>query len=50
MVPAVMATGEEKVTCCQPLLVSLVKVAEARRVPVAVQRLPVWVPVFAVPL
>ena len=45
---AVMATGEAKLTCCQPEAVSLVKVAEASRVPALVQRLPTWGPVLAV--
>ena len=41
-----IATGLEKVTCCQPLEVSPEKFACARRVPELVQRLPTWVPVF----
>ena len=45
-----MATGWEKVTCCQPLSVSLEKVAWASRVPSAVQRLPMWMPVLAAAL
>ena len=47
MVPAVMLTGLEKLTCCQPLAVSLVKVALASKVPEALQRSPMWVPVFS---
>ena len=50
MVPAVIATGVEKVTCCQPLAVSPVKVAVASKVPVLVQRWPTWVPVLPLPL
>ena len=38
---ALIATGLAKLTCCQPVAVSLVKVAWARRVPVAFHRLPV---------
>ena len=45
-----MATGLAKVTCCQPEAVSLVNVALASLVPVALHRLPTWVPVFAVAL
>jgi hypothetical protein len=44
--PAVIATGELKLTSCQPDALSLVKVAEASRVPVDDHRLPVWVPVL----
>ena len=47
---AAMATGLAKVTCCQPVAVSLVKVAVASRVPVLVQRWPTWVPVLLAPL
>ena len=47
---AAMATGEEKVTCCQPEAVSPLKVAVARSVPVLDQRLPIWTPVLAVAL
>lgn len=43
-------TGEEKVTSCQPRVDSLVNVAEARAVPAADHRVPMWVPVFATPL
>ncbi len=35
---AAIATGVAKLTCCQPLAVSLVKVAEASSVPVLDQR------------
>ena len=45
-----MLTGLEKLTCCQPLAVSLVKVALASRVPEVVHRSPIWVPVFCGPL
>ena len=45
-----MGTGEEKLTCCHPDAVSPEKVADARSWPAAVQRLPRWVPVFAVDL
>src|SRR5437764_3357282 len=43
-----MLTGVEKLTCCQPDVLSPVKVAEARGVPPAVHRLPTCVPVFVV--
>jgi hypothetical protein len=49
-VPAVIATGELKVTNCQPEALSLVKVAEESSVPVEDHRLPMWVPVFVVAL
>ena len=39
--------GVEKLTCCQPLAVSLVKVAVANSVPLLDHRLPVCVPVLA---
>ena len=48
--PALTGTGSAKVTDCQPLASSLVKVAWASRVPFVVHRLPVWVPVFAAAL
>ena len=48
--PAVIVTGVAKVTCCQPEAVSLVNVAWASSVPVAVHRLPMWVPVLAAAL
>jgi hypothetical protein len=41
-----IATGELNMTVCHPEAVSLVKVAEASSVPVELQRLPMWVPVF----
>jgi hypothetical protein len=44
------STGVEKVTCCQPLAVSPVNSAFARRSPVALQRLPKCVPVLAADL
>ncbi len=40
MVPAVIATGVAKLTCCQPEAVSPVNVADARSVPLLLQRLP----------
>ncbi len=42
-----MVTGLAKLTCCQPLPVSLVKVAVASFTPLLVQRLAICVPVFA---
>jgi hypothetical protein len=45
-VPAVMATGLEKLTLCQPDVDSPEKVAVASRVPDVVHRFPTWVPVF----
>ena len=48
--PAVIDTGVEKVTCCQPVAVSLVKVPTASFVPGRVHRFPMWVPVLPVPL
>jgi len=42
-----MATGLEKLTCCQPEVVSAVKVALAKRAPPLLQRLPICVPVLA---
>ena len=50
MVLAPIATGLEKVTCCQPVAVSLVNVAVASRVPEPLHRLPTCVPVFPAPL
>jgi hypothetical protein len=47
VVLALTVTGVEKFSCCQPEAVSLVKVPVARRVPEALHRLPVWVPVLA---
>ena len=46
MVLGWIATGLENVTVCQPVAVSLVNVAGASSVPVAVHRLPMWVPVL----
>ena len=47
VVPAVTFTGEENVAVCHPEAVSFVNVASrAREPPVAVHRLPVWVPRF----
>ncbi len=45
-----MGTGVEKVACCQPVALSLVKVTVASLVPVRVHRFPMWVPVLPVPL
>ena len=50
MVFAVIGTGVENVACCQPEAVSPVNVTDARSVPVAVHKCPVWVPVFELPL
>src|SRR5215510_10726705 len=50
VLPAVMATGDEKFTCCQPDSVSLVNVALANRAPSAVHKFPMCVPVFAADL
>ncbi len=44
------ASGVERVAFCQPLAVSPVKVTPASLVPVALQMLPVWVPVLPAPL
>ena len=45
--PAVIATGVAKLTCCQPEAVSPLNVAVASFVPVADHRFPMWVPVLA---
>jgi len=45
-----MATGVAKFACCQPESDSLVKVTEASRVPVLVQRYPRCLPLFVEPL
>ena len=50
MVLAVIATGVAKLTCCQPVAVSPLKVAVASSVPALDQRWPTWVPVFDAPL
>jgi hypothetical protein len=42
-----MATGVGNSTCCQPDADSPVNVAEANAVPVPVQRVATWVPVFS---
>jgi hypothetical protein len=42
-----MATGESKITRCQPLAVSEVNTAVASRTPLPVHRFPTCVPVFA---
>jgi hypothetical protein len=44
---AVMATGFEKFTCCQPEALSPIKVALARSVPKPFHRLPTCMPVLA---
>ena len=44
LVFALMSTGLAKFTCCHPEAVSLVKVAEARSVPVLFHKLPTCVP------
>jgi hypothetical protein len=46
---AVTATGVAKLTCCQPEAVSLVKVAVASRAPAVIHRLPMCVPMLALP-
>ena len=48
--PAEIATGREKDTCCQPVAVSFVKVAEDSSVPSLAQSSLTWVPVLAAPL
>ncbi len=50
MVFAAIATGFEKLTCCQPEALSPVKVADAKSVPLALHRLPMCVPVLAAAL
>ena len=45
-----IATGLENVTLCQPDADSAVNVACARRVPLALHRLPMCVPVFVAAL
>ena len=47
---AVIATGDEKFTCCQPEALSPVKVALASSAPVLLQRFPTCVPVLFIPL
>jgi hypothetical protein len=49
-VPAVIATGVVKFTCCQPDAVSPLNVAVASWVPVLLHRVPVCVPVLVEPL
>ena len=44
---AEMATGVEKLACCQPEVVSAVKVTVARRAPVWLHKWPTWAPVLA---
>ncbi len=50
MVLAVIGTGFENETCCQPVAVSLLNVAVASSVPVRVHRWPTCVPVLVEPL
>jgi len=50
VVLAEIATGAEKLACCQPEAVSFVNVTDASRVPVLDHRCPVWVPLFVEPL
>jgi hypothetical protein len=47
---AEIATGDEKLACCQPDAVSLVNVTVASFVPVLVHRFPMCVPVLVGPL
>ena len=47
---ALIAIGVAKLACCQPVAVSPAKVARPSRVPVLLQTLAVWVPVFRGPL
>ena len=47
MVPAVIATGLDKLSSCQPLAVSLAKVPVASKVPLDVHRVPTWLPVLS---
>jgi len=49
-VPAEICTGLLKITVCQPLAVSLVKVAVASLVPVLDHSVPTWVPPSPRPL
>ena len=50
MVPGRIGTGFEKLTDCQPDVVSLENVADASSWPPDVHRLPTWVPVLAADL
>ena len=45
--PAVIVTGVEKSSSSQPWVDSLVNVPVASSVPLAVHRVPVWVPVLS---
>ena len=45
-----MTTGVEKLACCQPDAVSLVKVTWASFVPSLAHSVPMWVPVLAAAL
>jgi hypothetical protein len=50
VVPALTGTGLAKLTACQPEADSFANVAWASRVPLALHRLPVCVPVLAAAL
>ncbi len=50
VVPAVTATGDEKVTCCQPEADSPENDADANNAPVEDHSDPMWTPVFAADL
>jgi hypothetical protein len=43
-------TADEKFACCQPEAVSPLNATLASRVPLLVQRFPMWLPTFALPL
>jgi hypothetical protein len=45
-----IATGDEKVTCCQPDALSPVNVAVAKSAPELDHKCPTWVPVFVMAL
>ncbi len=47
---ALIETGLEKVACCHPVELSLVKVTVASLVPDDDHRLPMWVPVLVLAL
>ena len=47
VVPAVIATGEEKSSSCHPLAVSPLNVPDASSVPVELHKLPVCAPVLS---
>ena len=50
VVPAVIATGEEKSSSCQPLAVSPLNVPDASSVPVELHKLPICAPVSSTSL